>query len=243
MSQSVYGKQGWSNAADREAILHLTQAVSGSRPWHLALLESVGLWASPEETVGGRRYRYLIDGEAFDWLLLAERLCAEIRGMVPDEELDDLVFHGLLPVEVGDEEFKAVIGPAKYHAYLNFLYGIIAERFLLAAVEDDIRKEARSQVVRGKGDDVLDGHVRLYGENQERLLERFREERGHRHREMVNLDELQEFTYWLFKYRLNCSDKARVASDTRKAMDYLSMQMAEGRSRKRVKSGLVIEHP
>ncbi|GAJ03845.1 unnamed protein product, partial [marine sediment metagenome] len=31
-----------------------------------------------------------------------------------------------------------------------------------------------------------------------------------------------EFTYWLFKYRLNHCDKARVASDTKKGLEQLN---------------------
>jgi hypothetical protein len=37
----------------------------------------------------------------------------------------------------------------------------------------------------------------------------------------MSLSELKEFTYWLFKYRLKHNDKERVASDTRKALDWV----------------------
>jgi hypothetical protein len=36
------------------------------------------------------------------------------------------------------------------------------------------------------------------------------------------LSDLHEFTYWLFKHRVNNSDPARVASDTRKGLAMLS---------------------
>jgi hypothetical protein len=32
---------------------------------------------------------------------------------------------------------------------------------------------------------------------------------------------MKEFTYWLFKYRLKHGDPARVASDTKKALEWL----------------------
>ena len=35
---------------------------------------------------------------------------------------------------------------------------------------------------------------------------------------------MKEFTYWLFKYRLKRCEKARIASDTKKALDYLKKQ-------------------
>ena len=38
---------------------------------------------------------------------------------------------------------------------------------------------------------------------------------------MTTLTELKEFTYWLFKRRLRVSDKAKLASDTRKGISAL----------------------
>ena len=78
---------------DSEAIRYLKDAVVSGQHWYKALLEAINLWKSTEELHNGRHYRYLIDGEAFDWLLLAERLCEEIRGLAPENELDDLLFH------------------------------------------------------------------------------------------------------------------------------------------------------
>jgi len=40
---------------------------------------------------------------------------------------------------------------------------------------------------------------------------------------------MKEFTYWLFKYRLKHCDKARVASDTKKALDWLNGRNAFSR--------------
>ena len=83
--------------ADREAILHLREAISTGKNWYVALLEAIGLWGSAEELHDGRYYRYLIGGEAFDWLSLAERLCQEIDGLVPEGEKIDLLFDLLSP--------------------------------------------------------------------------------------------------------------------------------------------------
>ncbi len=71
---------------DAEAMRHLEQAIAGGKHWYIALLEAMGLWASAEETHNERSYHYLIDGEAFDWLLLAERLCQAMDGLLPDAE-------------------------------------------------------------------------------------------------------------------------------------------------------------
>ena len=66
-----------------------------------------------------------------------------------------------------------------------------------------------------------EAYGRIYGATQAALLQKFRRERGYPHLKSISLTELKEFTYWLFKYRLKECDKARVASDTKKALDWL----------------------
>lgn len=83
-----------------EALLHLRAAVRKGVPWYQALLQAVGLWTIPEEVYQDRDYQYLIQGEAFDWLVLAERLCAELDGYIPPEDRELLLFQGKLPAEV-----------------------------------------------------------------------------------------------------------------------------------------------
>src|SRR5688572_10397351 len=62
---------------DQEALKHLHRAVKAGTHWFTAVLEAIALWQSPEETYGERHFRYLVGSEAFDWLLLAERLRSE----------------------------------------------------------------------------------------------------------------------------------------------------------------------
>lgn len=206
---------------NNEAIRYLKQAIAWGKPWHIALLEAIALWTWPEEDHKGHRYCYLLDGEAFDWLLLAERLCQEIADAIPEQELVELLFFGKLPEEISDEEFKELIGSAKYHAYLNYLYGVTVEKFVLLAIDEEIRKERQSHVFSGRDGGLDDGYQRVYGASQQTLLQRFREETGYSQSGDITLSELKEFTYWLFKYRLRNCDKARVASDTRKGVEYL----------------------
>ena len=87
-------------ADDTQAIQHLKGAIAEGKHWYVALLEAIKLWASTEEDYDGRRYKYLIDGEAFDWLTLAERLCEEVDGLIPEKErinLYDRIFRQELP--------------------------------------------------------------------------------------------------------------------------------------------------
>jgi len=210
-----------------EAIGHLKDAVSGGTPWHVALLEAIALWLPAEESYNGRRYVYLIDGEAFDWVLLAERLCAEIPDAVPEGELRDLLFSGRLPREIGADEFRDAMGSAKYHAYLNYFYGVTVEKFVLLAVEEEIEKERHGQVFSGSDDGEHDAHQRLYGARQKTLLGMFRTESCYAQVDGIGLDELKAFTYWLFKYRLRNHDKERVASDTAKGVRFLTRQRGD----------------
>lgn len=213
-------------AGDTRAVEHLKLSVAGGKHWYLALLEAIKLWKSPEEDYQGRHWRYLINGEAFDWLLLAERLTDEIKQYIPDKERINLLFFDVPPVELGKEEFKRLIGPAKYRAYLNYLYGVLVEENLIAAVVDEIRKETLASGLH-KREDILDkAYRRIYGDTQQALLDKFRKEKKYRKRKSTNLSELKELTYWLFKYRLKKSDKSRVASDTKKALLKMQQNLA-----------------
>lgn len=209
-------------AVDLEAIdldlRLLRQAILGGKSWYLALLEAIGRWKVAEEKIDGRVYRYLLGEEAFDWLLLAERLTDAVADLVPEEERMNLLFHGRAPLRFSQEEFRELIGPPKFQGYLNYLYGITVEEALILAFEEEIQKEQR---VRGCKEDVRvfeDAYQRIYGQTQEALLQRYRAERGFPESASISLLELKDFTYWLFKYRVKRSHKARVASDTRKAM-------------------------
>ncbi|MDY6893295.1 MAG: hypothetical protein SVO26_06245 [Chloroflexota bacterium] len=213
---------------ENEAIQHLKQAIFAGKPWYIALLEAIGLWTCSEENHNGYCYRYLIDGEAFDWLLLAERLCMEVAEHIPEEELTDLLFFGRLPEDVSDDEFREIIGSAKYQAHLNYVYGVTIEKFIVLAVEEEIEKERQCYVFSDDVESVVDSYQRIYGADQTQLLRWFREEKGYAKTKRMSVSELQEFTYWLFKYRLRNCDKARVASDTRKGLEYFRRQKQAG---------------
>ncbi len=210
-------------AADAGAIRHLEQAIGGGKHWYLALLEAIGLWAAAEEVHDGRTYLYLIDGEAFDWLLLAERLCEAADSLLPDDEKDALLFRGKTPLDLTAKQFKELIGGSKYRQYLNYFYGITAEEALILAVREEVRKERRTSGYNEEYDYDNEIFRRIYGATEAVLLKRFRRKKGYPQRKSISLTELKEFTYWLFKYRLEHCDKARVASDTKKALEQLNI--------------------
>ena len=206
---------------DTQAIQRLKNAVTEGRNWYVALLEAVRLWSSPEEDYDGRHYQYLIDNEAFDWLVLTERLCEELNGLIPEKERINLLFFGIPPVELSKDEFKNLIGASKYQAHLNYFYGILVEKFLLLSATEEIRKKKRTLGLNNDNGVVDEAYQRIYGTTQSALLKQFRKERHYPQLRSISLSELNEFTYWLFKYRIKTRDKSRVASDTKKALTKL----------------------
>lgn len=206
---------------DTQTIERLKSGIGKGRNWYLSLLEAVRLWTTLEEDYGGRHYQYLVDDEAFDWLMLTERLCEELDGLIPERERMNLLFHGIPPIELSKDEFQNLIGASKYQAHLNYFYGILVERFLLLSVMEDIRKKKRVLGVSNDNGVVDEAHHHVYGATQTALLRQFRKERRYPQLRSIRLSELNEFTYWLFKYRVKMRDKSCVASDTNKALTKL----------------------
>jgi hypothetical protein len=205
-----------------EAIAYFRETVSAGDHWYVALLKTMSRWTVAEEVLDDRRYRYLIGGEAFDWLLLAERLLEGAGVECGEEERDALLFNGHPPLEIEDDEFQMLIGTPKYQAYLNFLYGVVVEEALQYAVEQEMAKEQHSHVWSAAQVDNAGSYARIYGRNLPELREEFQRERGLAVTDNVDYTDLKEFTYWLFKYRVRNGEGARVASDTRKGLAALS---------------------
>ena len=207
------------------ALEGLIRSVESGVPWARALVEAVGAWTAPRERLGGQERVYLVGGEAFDWLALAERLLhgldTAVPGAVPTHEQDRLLVRGELPDGITPALFKEALGVAKYRAHLNFFYGVVVEEALSLAVEREVQKE---RGVRGiqEAFGVLDLVCqRLYRADHASLARRFRREQGRRPSVKFSLAEWKEFTYWLFKMRVGRSDASRTASDTRKGLSML----------------------
>ena len=203
---------------DTQAIQGLKSAIAEGKNWYVAMLETIRLWSSSEEDYDGRHYCYLIDNEAFDWLILAERLCEELDGLIPAKERTNLLFFSIPPIELSKDEFKNLIGASKYETHLNYFYGILVEKFLILAVTEEIRKKRRVLGLNSDNGIVDEAYQHIYGANQFALLKQFRRERHYPQLRSISLTELNKFTYWLFKYRMKIRDKSCMASDTKKAL-------------------------
>ena len=194
----------------------------GKDPWYQILLKAVGIWTLPCEIYQGREFKYLIQGEALDWLALAERICIELADVVEASEREELLFKGQLPSQVSPIQFRELIGANKYKAHLNYWYGVIVEEALQLAVEEEVRKSYASKGYLDDDSFVEEAFVILYGKNYSDLIKDFRREFKLTRRKKMSLTDLKEFTYWLFKVRVKKWDPARVASDTRKGINTLS---------------------
>ncbi len=193
---------------------------SGDQHWFHALLHAIRNWPLSSETKGERDFQYLVGGEAFDWLLLAERLCDEMTDLIPEDEAEALLFHEQLPVETNEADFEALLG-AKYKPHLNFVYGVRVEAALQFAVQEEMRKELAGSRVWDNSVQVEDeAFQRVYGKPSAELLAEFKTGAGG-HSEWLSLAELSEWHYWLFRYRVKNCDPAKVASDTRKGLSML----------------------
>ena len=161
-----------------EAAGYFRRRLESGAPWHRALLEAIGIWTIPEESWNGRRYRYIIGREAFDWLLLAERLChprntQDAAEAIPTRQLERLLFHGILPQPIEPDEFRALLGPTKHQAYLNYHYGITLEEALQLAAEESVRKRHTARGYPDTEELIEQAFRHLYNNTRAALFQEF----------------------------------------------------------------------
>ena len=217
-----------------DGVATFLQALADREPWYPAMLDVIARWVTPEEIVDGIPYRYLIGGEAFDWLRLAERLLDAAGDAVPAAEAERLLFERKAPLgfEHDEEGFARAVGHQKHRAHLNFQYGVTVEEALLLQAELELQKARNLEGPRGAPPDVA-AYEAVYGRPLEELVVEYRAETGEGLPQRVGQSQLHAFTYWCSKFRFRLAEPARVASDTRKALALLSRLEAERVPRER----------
>ncbi len=231
------GAQAADEAVSHEELLERlsARARDPSVDWREALVETIAQWPLAEESVGRRRYVYLVGGEAFDWRSLAERLMDACSGAAPVEEQEELLTGFGLPADMSDDEWKRVLGVDKYRAHLNYVYGVTVEQALQVAVQEEICKRHLGNGYQPTEAHCVQAYSRLYGKPLEELWAEFQDEAPGSLRSGAGADvnaladgpvspcaaDGDAFTYWLFKRRVARADPARVASDTRKGLRQL----------------------
>ncbi len=210
-----------------DVIAQFRQALIEGTDWVDAILDSLSVWSVPEETVDDKLHRYFIGGEAFDWLLLSQRLYESASDLLNDREVDDLLFNGMLPERIDADTFRERLGVQKFRGFLNYFYGVTVEEALHAAVEKEVHKRHIGNGVQYRDDFSDESFQKIYHEPKESLFEQFQIECNYFDEDSLTVTQSKEFTYWLFKYRMRTADKAKIASDTRKGLEQLKQMMRE----------------
>ena len=162
---------------ERATIEHLRKSLKEERGWPTALLKAIAAWTAPHETYRGRRHTYFIEGEAFEWLALAERLCSSVHGLIPEEEREDLLFEGRFPEWFDATRFKDLLGVEKYRGHLNYFYGVTVEEALQQAVERQVHKRHLSNCNQYQEDFSEEAWAQIYRAPRSTLLSMFRAEK------------------------------------------------------------------
>ena len=204
-----------------QAVEAYRRALRRGDDWYDALLAIVARWVAPSEILEGVEHVYLVGGEAFDWLRLAQRLIDAAGDLVPPAESERLLVMGLAPRTETEEDFERAIGPAKYRAHLNFQYGVVIEELLMLATEQELLK-AGGLTHYGRRNADIAAYEHVYGAPLEELKALYVQDEGREVAEEMDLSAMHAFTYWLSKYRLRTMEPARVASDTKKAMTMMA---------------------
>ncbi len=197
----------------------------GGERWKTSVLETIAKWPFASERFDGEHLEYLIGGEAFDWRLLASRLLRECWHSIDRQQWWDWLADPVLFGGFEEPEFMRSVGVDKFRAHLSYFYGVTVEQSLIAAIEEEI---THRRVAGGRqlSDLALEqAYETLYGNSIDQLWEVYKLEAGvrparpgWRHRDEHSLGLEDAFTYWLFKLRMEQSDPAKIASDTRKGL-------------------------
>ena len=203
----------------------LTRIDIGSEKWKMLILEAIGKWPLASEKFDGEIWYYLIGGEAFDWRLLAYRLMRGCDLFSRSEKCLDWVSAPMLFGGFQESDFMRFLGVDKFRAHLSYFYGVTVEQALIVAVEEEITHR-RVSGGRELTDRALElAYEILYNSSRDQLWNVYKLENGvkatrpnSRYRYAHSLGEEDAFTYWLHKLRLEESDPAKIASDTRKGL-------------------------
>ena len=210
--------------AVEETISGFKASIKTGKNWFLALLEAINKWPVSEENYAGQDYHYIISGEALDMLQIAERLLSAAGELIPEEDKLLYLFHNKPPVQLTMEETRELMGEQRLGQHLNFLYGIVVEEAIIQAVEEEVLKEDQGLNARNEAEVIDEAYSRIYETQQRVMLRKFRKDMGYGISRKMTLKQLKEFSYWRFKFRLKHCDKARIASDTNKALAWMRRQ-------------------
>lgn len=224
------------NGSPEKILDEFRKTIQDGHPWPEALMDAMASWPAGEEVIQRKRYHYFIAGEAFDWMLLSERIFQSVEELVPAQEREAFIANGTFPAGFDEGRLKERLGVEKHRGYLNYFYGVTVEHALQLSVEEHTHKRLISNGVRYRVDLADEAFKTIYGGSVIEMLDKFRTDTRTPRRKKVAMEESKAFTYWLFKYRVKKSDPARLASDTKRGLDQLRKMRAASLARQQIRS-------
>ena len=202
--------------------------------WQNAFIATIAAWPVENEIVYGETFHYFIGGEAFNWKRLAERIATQIAVEQCESPRSDEIFDWIEKSGTfggfSEQEFRRILGVDGWRAHLNHFYGVHIEQCLLAAVQSRIQKRRYSKGMPPSDDASDQAYVGLYEGTEHELWQIFKDENSERLSHLIDesddgtrsiaLDE--EFTYWLFKRRIENTNAPQVAAETQRGLDMMA---------------------
>ncbi len=201
--------------------------------WQTAFIETVAAWPIENDTIYGETFHYFIGGEAFNWKRLAERIATQLTEENLSPNLNGEIFDWIATSNVfgglHEQEFRRILGVDGWRAHLNYFYGVQIEQCLIASVQSRIQKRRYSTGMPPSDDASERAYLGLYEDTEQTLYDHFLTESTDRLSYLIAespdasrsiaLDE--EFTYWLFKRRIEHTNAPQIAAETQRGLDMM----------------------
>tara|TARA_B100000519_G_C14260930_1_gene447939 strand:+ start:11853 stop:12599 length:747 start_codon:yes stop_codon:yes gene_type:complete len=187
--------------------------------WKQLLFDVIREWKLSNEKFSTNQINYLICGEAFNWKTLAIRLASQSKNLSTNEEFWKWINESDHNGGISETDLNDFLGYEKFRAHLSYFYGVIVEQALIASVEySEIKKKISSGML-SNVEEIKSVYNIIYGDSREHLWQIFRMEyQIDIFNTSFSVSDEESFVYWLFKLRLQNSDPARIASDTKQGL-------------------------
>ena len=214
--------------------------------WQKTFIATIAAWPVENETVYGETFHYFIGGEAFNWKRLAERIATELAEVGCDhpdsQEIFDWIATSGTFGGLSEQEFRRILGVDGWRAHLNHFYGVHIEQCLITAIQARNHKRRYSAGLPPSDDSSDRAYLGLYEETEQDLWQLFIAENADRLSDLIaeSPDETrtialdEEFTYWLFKRRIEYTLAPQVAAETQRGLDMMSQITAAHERRTRM---------
>ncbi len=212
-----------------------SQIASSPAAWRTHILRNIGEWPTSHEKIEGETFRYFVGGEAFNWKRLAERMVSHLKQEMREPLMLSQMEKWLLSDHptggMAENAFRNLLGVAKWRAHLNYFYGVQLERSLILSVQQSVAHRRFSRGLPLDDDSLEDAFERLYEQDRHTLWQQFLDvdpagfhdlddwEAG----DLISMAVEDEFTYWLFKKRLNSTHPEHMAHETRRGLEMMDI--------------------